>query len=81
MAWTLNGKAVDANTGTQLTGDYAVQAVAETNGRFNLDGPGEIWVTSAPISVSGASLQYDFPAHSVTAIELHGGPPLASFKP
>lgn len=80
-AWTLNGKALDANTGTQLTGDYAPQAVAQPDGRFNLGGPGEIWVTSADVSVTGTNFQYEFPAHSVTAIELRGAPPAAIFKP
>ncbi|MEO7143857.1 MAG: hypothetical protein ABI165_10190, partial [Bryobacteraceae bacterium] len=73
-AWTLNGTAVDANTGTQVLGMIAPQAVADPDGQFYNGGPGQVEVTSASVNFSGDSLQYEFPAHSVTAIVVQGQP-------
>ncbi|MGH9665106.1 MAG: hypothetical protein ACRD9L_11840, partial [Bryobacteraceae bacterium] len=74
-AWTLNGAAIDANTGTEvLGGGIAPQAVADPDGQFNNGGPGQIWVNSANVNLSGSFLQYEFPAHSITALVIQGGP-------
>jgi alpha-N-arabinofuranosidase len=73
-AWTLNGTGIDANTGTQPfrgTGArWTKQASDEANARFEHGGPGEVTVTSKKLSGLTASFAYNFPAHSVTAVEI-----------
>jgi alpha-N-arabinofuranosidase len=76
-AWNLDGNAIDANTGTQLYSgingtSWAPQATDGPDGRFYLGGPGEIWVDQIDVQASGSSLDFYFPAHSVTAIQLTG---------
>jgi alpha-N-arabinofuranosidase len=77
-SWTLNGTALDANTGTQLwTPDgytWTEQTSVAPGGRFYLGGPGEISVTQSAVTSAGSSLSLTFPAHSVTALELSGHP-------
>jgi alpha-N-arabinofuranosidase len=73
-AWTLTGTGIDANTGTELPGDYVPQTAAEPNGRFHQGGPGEVWVSSTDLTVSGSCFSYEFPPHSVTALVIRGAP-------
>jgi alpha-N-arabinofuranosidase len=72
-AWTLSGKGIDANSGTDLPPGFVTQAVASPDGRFDLGGPGETWVRSTNPSLSGSCMSYEFPPHSVTALVLTGG--------
>lgn len=73
-AWTLNGTGIDANTGTapkQVPGiTWAKQAEDEVNPRFAHGGPGEVTLTSKRVRLAGSALQYTFPAHSVTVLEV-----------
>ena len=73
-AWTLNGTGIDANTGTapkQIPGiTWAKQAEDEVNPRFARGGPGEVTLTSKRVRLAGSALQYTFPAHSVTVLEV-----------
>ena len=76
-AWNLDGNGIDANTGTQLFSgingtSWAPQATDGQYGRFYSGGPGEIWVDQMDVQSSGSSLDFTFPAHSVTAIQLTG---------
>ncbi|MEP6715253.1 MAG: alpha-L-arabinofuranosidase C-terminal domain-containing protein [Terriglobia bacterium] len=73
-AWTLNGTAVDANTGTAPTPSvgYAPQTQIQPDGRFYSGGPGEVTVTATPVSASGSCFSVTLPAHSVTALVLQG---------
>lgn len=72
--WILNGTAPDANTGTQLWKGQDVtwvpQAQIEPGGRFNMGGPGEIWLDTQTAAASPRSMDYVFSPHSVTAVEL-----------
>jgi alpha-N-arabinofuranosidase len=72
--YTLNGSAIDANTGTQLPQipglNWAPQAVAAPDGRFNFGGPEEVRVSTSAITGVSNSFTYSFPAHSVTTIVL-----------
>ncbi|HWB83045.1 MAG TPA: hypothetical protein VG675_02815 [Bryobacteraceae bacterium] len=78
-AWTLDGTAIDANTGTSVLGaGVAPQAVAAPDGQFENGGADQIWVNSTDLNVSGTYLQYEFPAHSITAIVIQGNPASAS---
>jgi alpha-L-arabinofuranosidase len=75
-AWTLNGTAVDANSGTDLPPGFVSQAEANPDGRFGQGGPGETWVLSTNPTASGPCVTYEFPPHSVTALVLTGQPDL-----
>ena len=77
--WTLNGTAVDANTGTSIAGGQSAgladQAQIDPGGRFNQGGPEEIWLAqSAYSNISTPTFFYTFPPHSVTSIKLMGAP-------
>ncbi|MDQ6699143.1 MAG: hypothetical protein M3Z36_03040, partial [Acidobacteriota bacterium] len=74
-AWTMNGMALDANTGTDLPPDFAPQSEVSPDGRFHQGGPGEVWVNSTDLNVSGNSIVYEFPAHSITALVLNADTP------
>lgn len=74
-AWTLNGTALDANTGTDLTPGVAPQSFVVPDGRYNQGGQGEIWVDSTNFDATGSVLYYEFPPHSVTALVLTAGVP------
>jgi alpha-N-arabinofuranosidase len=71
-AWTLNGTALDANTGTELPVypgiTWAQQAAEQPGGRIDDGASGEVGISSQDLPFSGSSFQYDFPAHSVTAL-------------
>jgi alpha-N-arabinofuranosidase len=75
---TLNGTAIDANTGTQLPQipgvKWARQATASPDGRFHFGRPGEVTIQSAEADLKGARLLCVFPAHSMTAVELRKQP-------
>jgi alpha-L-arabinofuranosidase len=75
-SWTLNGTALDANTGTQLWdadgSPRTEQTSVQPDGRFYLGGDGEITVNESDFMTNGDSLSLPFPAHSVTALELTG---------
>jgi hypothetical protein len=71
-AWTLNGTALDANSGTDLPAGFVAQAEAAPDGRFGQGGPGETWVLSTNPAVSGSCVTFEFPPHSVTALVLTG---------
>ncbi|MEO8368285.1 MAG: hypothetical protein ABI806_03730 [Candidatus Solibacter sp.] len=71
-AWTLNGTAVDANSGTDLPQGFVSQAAADPDGRFGQGGPGETWVLSTNPTATGSCVTYEFPPHSVTALVLTG---------
>jgi alpha-N-arabinofuranosidase len=70
---TLNGTALDANTGTQpatnLGVKWAAQAVEAPDGQINHGGPDQIWISTQTVPVTGCSAEFDFPAHSVTAVQ------------
>lgn len=74
-AWTLNGTGIDAHTGTgpvSIPGlQWATQAADKTNPRFAKGGTAEIAVTESPLNDLGHSFVYEFPAHSITIIELN----------
>jgi alpha-L-arabinofuranosidase len=74
--WTLNGTAIDANTGTQLFQapgvKWARQESDGPNGRFNSGGPDEIKITPGTFDKVGETFEYSFPAHSITAFEISG---------
>jgi hypothetical protein len=73
-AWTLNGTAIDANTGTQLFQAPGIKwARQETDGpqcRFNSGAPDEIKMTSGSFDPIRETFEYSFPAHSITALEI-----------
>lgn len=79
-AWILNGKAMDANTGTELpvpdpdSPSFAEQASLEPDGRFHLGGPGEVEITSQEFNFAGEFFEYEFPPLSVTSLVLRGEP-------
>jgi alpha-N-arabinofuranosidase len=72
--WTLNGTALDANTGTQPSTNlgvvWAAQAAEAPDGQINNGGPDQIWISTQTVPVTGCSAQFDFPAHSVTAVQV-----------
>jgi alpha-N-arabinofuranosidase len=74
--WTLNGTALDANTGSQpfrAPGvKWAAQAVDSDGGRFDRGGPGELRISKEPMSHVGVAFNATFPAHSVVSLELDG---------
>jgi hypothetical protein len=73
-AWTLNGSGIDAHTGTGpvvIPGlKWGKQAEDKGNPRFSKGGSGEVAVTESPVKELGPSFTYEFPAHSVTILEL-----------
>ncbi len=75
-AWTLNGRGIDANTGTELFqapgANWARQAVDEAHQRFDRGGPGEISMTTQKLTRPGETLEWTFQAHSVTSLEIPG---------
>lgn len=74
MVHVLAGTAIDANTGTELPVvpglTWAPQASAEPAGRFHQGNPSEVTLSSSRLDVDGSSFVYEFPAHSVTSLEL-----------
>jgi len=72
--WTLSGTALDANTGTKpssaLGVTWAPQVAEVPNGRMNLGGPDEIWVFNQTLPITDCNAEFDFPAHSVTAVQV-----------
>ncbi|MGH9665869.1 MAG: alpha-L-arabinofuranosidase C-terminal domain-containing protein, partial [Bryobacteraceae bacterium] len=74
--WVLNGTGIGANTGSKPVAvpgiRWAKQAEDSKNPRFDRGGPGEIKLTSSPLSNTGESFEYTFPAHSVTSLEIGG---------
>jgi hypothetical protein len=72
-AFVLTGTGLDANTGTELFAapgmKWPKQTMDDRNPRFDKGAPGQITLTEYPLAV-GASFEYSFPKHSVTAIEL-----------
>jgi hypothetical protein len=73
-AWTLNGTGVDANTGTKpldIPGvKWGKQMEDPKQHRFARGGPGEVTLTSSPVSNVSQRFTYRFPAHSATSIML-----------
>jgi alpha-N-arabinofuranosidase len=73
--WTLNGTALDANSGTPLVDVppivWATQAEVVPDGRFNSGGPDEVGISSSTTPV-GSTFKQSFPPHSVTAIQITG---------
>lgn len=74
IAWTLNGKSIDANTGTVVIDvpglGLAKQAKDSHNPRFEHGGAGEITLTRSAVTDAGTGFTYRFPPHSVTSIVL-----------
>ncbi len=74
--YTLNGSAPDANTGTDnsmATGvTFAQQALIQPYSRFYSGSPTEVAIQSGTLSGVGATLDYTFPAHSVTILAIDG---------
>lgn len=72
--WTLTGKGLDANTGTQLFEGAGIQWGKQTSvppfNRIDKGGPGEITFESKTFSSAGSTFKYVFPKHSVTSIKL-----------
>lgn len=77
-AWTLNGTAIDANTGTvplQVPGiGWAEQTQDQPNTRFSRGGSNEIKVVSTDLTLLGPTFTYSFPPHSVTSLALQRAP-------
>ena len=81
MAWTLNGTAIDANTGTELVPipgapQWADQVSAVPDGRFQFGSPEEVQMVGSPFRIDGPPqinrFFYYFPPHSVTSLILRG---------
>jgi alpha-L-arabinofuranosidase len=74
IAWTLNGPSIDANTGTELFQapkvKWASQVKDDVNSHFDSGSPDQVRITSNSLSVSGTAFEYEFPAHSVTSLEI-----------
>ncbi len=70
--WTLAGTAIDSNTGTSpFPGVYvAPQTEAKPASRFYYGNATEVQLTSHTLSGVAASLNYTFPAASVTSIQI-----------
>ncbi len=72
--WTLNGTGIDANTGTELPFQkemgWVRQAESISNPRFYNGAPGEVSITKSGVALSPRGLEYSFPPHSITAIEI-----------
>jgi alpha-L-arabinofuranosidase len=70
--WQLNGTAIDANTGTQMAQNAKVKWGRQASvARFGQGGPGEVRVEESTLQIGDGRFNYEFPAHSVTAIEIH----------
>lgn len=71
---TLNGKSIDANTGTGVVQVPGLQLPPQARdgawGRFNRGALSEISITDARAK-SGTKMSLEFPAHSVTALVLN----------
>jgi len=74
-ATVLNGTGIDAHTGTELPKipglKWARQSSAVFEPRFERGGPDEVGVRTMPLCGVATSFSHVFPAHSVTALELH----------
>jgi alpha-N-arabinofuranosidase len=72
--WTMSGRSLDANTGTQLPEEggihWARQAEDEKNPRFDKGGPGEIRIESAPLAAAGNVISVPLPRLSVVSLEI-----------
>jgi hypothetical protein len=53
--------------------NWGKQAEDKINPRFSRGGPAEVSVAESPVTDLGHSFTYEFPAHSVTIIELIAG--------
>lgn len=74
VAWTLDGTALDANSGTELPAvpgvSWAEQALAGPNSRFKSGAPNEVHISSEPLHDLNTNFRYSLPPHAVTSIEL-----------
>jgi len=72
--WTLNGTGLDANTGTKplrIPGiAWGRQMEDPRNPRFSKGAPDEVTLSSSKFNGVKNHFQYQFPAHSVTALAL-----------
>ena len=69
--WQLNGTAIDANTGTQLAQNPNVHWGKQASvARFDQGSPSEVHVTQSALQVGDGKFSYEFPAHSVTSLEI-----------
>lgn len=73
-AWTLSGSGIDSHTGTQLPQipglDWADQAKAQTNPRFDKGSPDDVAIRSQEVDGVSTRFEYTFPPHSVTSLEI-----------
>jgi len=71
---TLNGTALDANTGTELVEvpgfDWAKQAEIQPQSRFYSGSPDEVTIVRSATDHAGNSFEYVLPPHSVTSFVL-----------
>lgn len=74
VAWTLDGTALDANSGTELPAvpgvSWAEQAQVAPNSRFKQGAPNEVHISSEPLHDLNTSFRYSLPPHAVASIEL-----------
>lgn len=73
-AWTLDGRGIDAHTGTthlEIPGvRWARQAEDEQHRRFSKGNPEEVTLSSARFEAASERFTYRFPPHSVTSLVL-----------
>jgi hypothetical protein len=76
--WTLTGTGLDANLGAELFQapgiNWPEQIQDPLNPRYPKGGTGEVEIRESSLDKVGNTFRYAFPAHSVTAIEIHQGP-------
>lgn len=69
--WTLDGTAIDANTGTELFQGAGVRWASEASeSRFDKGGPNEISLHSTILNIAAPIFEYTFPPHSLTSLEI-----------
>jgi alpha-L-arabinofuranosidase len=73
-AWTLNGTAIDANTGTTVPDGFALQVEDAYNGRFHSGGPSEVQITESDFTVAPGVFDYTLAPHSVVSLAIEGKP-------
>jgi alpha-N-arabinofuranosidase len=73
-AFTLNGVGLDSNTGTQPLPTagvvWAAQAQVQPNSQFDKGSENAVTISTAALTGTSASFEYQFPAHSITSIVL-----------
>lgn len=72
--WTLEGKGMDAHTGTELPRvpglKWARQAEVKPGERMSHGGPDEVTLKESRLKRASGRFEYEFPPRSVTSIEL-----------